>query len=203
MLTPELELAAAIYILYVADCVHWLKSGQSAVTRRITGTWRLHEHSESSYTLLGWMPVMVNPFDLRPSFAMVSPEALTDASNQPAEELLRREFPTIHSLTILSVIGSLNLLGMFPAFLIMGFFPIPWSVPVTIAASVQIALGVVVFIQCGKWRRVDPVGFWRQYIPLLLNPMAALRSGDVMLKSASEREQWGRRPANQGSSPPV
>jgi hypothetical protein len=188
MLTPERELAAAVYILYAADCVHWLKAGQAAVTRRPGGRWSLHEHTDASYTLLGWMPVVVNPFDLRPSFAWAHPGESTSTPNEAAHELLRRELPNIDSLTLVSIIGCLNLLVVFPAVLITGLFPVPFLIPAIIAGSVHVTLAVDVFIQGAKWRRADRAGFWRQYLPLLLNPIAALRSGDVMLKAASERE---------------
>jgi hypothetical protein len=132
------------------------------------------------------MPVWVNPFDPRPSFARVPLSESAKVRAQDLEKSLKENFPGIGSLTLLCTIGSMNLLVMFPAILITGFFPIPWRIPLAIAASVQIAICIEVFLQGVHWRQIDRNGFWRQYLPLLLNPIAALRSGDVLLKAASE-----------------
>ena len=116
MLTIESELTFAIYALYAIDCVHWLRPGQMALTRRLRGGWRTHQLQDDSYTLLGRMPVFVNPIDLRPSYLAGSIEELSTLRDSE-HDLDQRFSADTRMLTMLSICGAINLLLLLPLLL--------------------------------------------------------------------------------------
>ena len=186
MLIVERELAAVVYLLYAMDCIHWLKPGQVAMTRTLTQGWRTHACTTGSYTLLGRKPIVVQPFDLRPGF-LILPDGLP-AADRPRflKKLLRRQLEDIGIITFFSWLGALNLLLLLPALLAANVFERWWHIPTILAAAVHAAIGIEVFFQAAPWRRAYPGNFWEQFVPLLLNPIAALRSGDILLRAAAD-----------------
>jgi hypothetical protein len=181
MLTVEREFALAIYVLYAVDCIHWLKPGQMALTRRLFGGWRPQPFRNDSYTLLGRMPVFVNPIDFRPSYLAGSVEqlsALAPGVHDPAA----RYSPDAAILTVLSVVNAVNLLVFLPALLLTGYLPALWRIPAGITLFTQLAVASELFTQGTAWRKERPGDFWPQFVSLFLNPLAALRSGDVLLR---------------------
>ncbi|MGA9069268.1 MAG: hypothetical protein WB424_03365, partial [Terracidiphilus sp.] len=117
MLTPERELAVAIYILYASECIHWLKQGQAAMTLRWDGTWRKHQAKEESYMLAGRMPVFVNPIDLRAAYIKIHPGRPSSIIDEMTGRLNCEKLPGMGLLTSFSVLGALNLLIILPLLL--------------------------------------------------------------------------------------
>ena len=185
MLTVERELTIALYALYAIECIHWLKEGQVAVTRKLDGTWRVHECGAEAYTLLGRMPVFVNPFDLRPSFARI-PLTVPDMIAARLDKLFATKLPEVEILTAISIFNALNLLLILPLFLVIGFIPVWWEIWAGFALLGHIALNVGFFLQGRDWRRSDAGSFWRELLSILLNPLAALRCGDVLLREIAK-----------------
>jgi hypothetical protein len=181
MLTVEREFALAIYVLYAADCIHWLKPGQMALTRRLRGGWRPQPFRSDSYTLLGRMPVFVNPIDFRPSYLAGSVEELR-ALEPGIRDLAARYSSDAAILILLSVMDAVNLLIFLPALLLTGYLPALWRIPAAITLFTQLGVAFELFTQGTTWRRERPGDFWPQFVSLLLNPLAALRSGDVLLR---------------------
>lgn len=191
MLTIERELAVVIYALYALECIHWLKQGQSAMIRRWDGTWKSHHATAASYTLAGRMPIIVNPFDLRPAYIEVSSDQAFMIIDRKTGKLIREKLSDMYLLTFFSVLGALNLLIILPFLLLSGFLGAWWQSVIALGISTQICIAAEVFEQAKPWRVADPVGFWREYIALLLNPIAAIRSGDILLKELSKIDDGG------------
>lgn len=183
MLTIESELTAAIYILYAVDCVHWLEPGQMAIVRRLGKGWGSRPFREDSYTLLGRMPVFVNPIDLRPSCMSGAIEDLHKVEQSPAATVLQCA-PDTTVITALAYVGAFNMLVFVPALLITGYLSTLWRVPLTLLLWTQLSLGWAVVAKGRAWRRASSGDFWRQFVSIHLNPLAALRSGDVLLQGS-------------------
>ena len=194
MLTVEREFTIAIYLVYTIDCIHWLKPGEMAVTRCFWGGWRSHVFGDDSYTLLGRMPVFVNPFDFRPSYLATGVEERWTVGGR-FQDIADEYTQKASTLTVFSTLGAINLLGFLPLILLLGYLPTWWRSTLAIAAGTQLVLTCELYRQGGAWRRQQPGDFWTQFVSISLNPLAALRSGDVLLR--------GMFRAQKHSSPPV
>jgi len=180
-LTVEIELTGVIYALYLIDCIHWLKPGEAALTRRWRGKWKRRSVQDDSYTLLGRMPVLVNPVDLRPSFISGS-ETEIDRFERSIADVVSQRAPDSVIISVLTFLGAVNLLIIVPASLVSGYFEVLWRGSASIALFVQVFLAIEIYEQCAVWRVYRRGDFWQQFVSLTLNPLAALRSGDVLLK---------------------
>lgn len=67
MTHAELTLLAAVYFVYLVDCLVWLKPGETAYTRTASG-WRAHTVERLSFTLAGRRPILADPLLLCPGF---------------------------------------------------------------------------------------------------------------------------------------
>jgi len=85
-------------------------------------------------------------------------------------------------LTTLSFCGAINMLVLLPVLLLTGYLPAFWLIPASIALFTQLGQSFELYREGAFWRRERPGDFWPQFISLLLNPLAALRSGDVLLR---------------------
>lgn len=182
MITIEHELTAGIYVLYAMDCVHWLKPGQTALTRQLTGGWRSLEYKEESFTLLGRMPVLANPIDLRPGWALYDSQA-PSFTTESIEQFLEESMPDRRYLTAISILAGLNLLVVFPWLLMSGLLGMYFRAPVALLMTTHLLIAFEVYAQAGLWRTHNKGEFLREFVSLLLNPLAALRSGDVLCQA--------------------
>ena len=155
------------------------------MTLRWDGTWKRHQATEESYTLAGIMPVAVNPIDLRPAYIRVYPNQQITIIDRTTGRLIREKLPGVGLLTSLSILGALNLLIILPILLLTGFLGGWWQLVTALALFTQIGIAIEAFELAKPWRSADPASFWREYVALLLNPIAALRSGDILLKGLS------------------
>ncbi len=181
MQAVDQELTAVIYILYAIDCIHWLKPGQAAMTRGLFGGWSKWEHRPDGFTLLGFAPAVANPLDLRPGWFVFRARNLAagKVSAQSIESFLNRSMPR-HALVVVAIAAAINLLVLIPALLLAGLFGRYWLVPTVLAALLHGLLAILVYRQSAPWRQADCGAFWREYIALMLNPLAALRAGDML-----------------------
>jgi hypothetical protein len=181
-LTVEREFASAIYILYAIERIHWLKPGQAALTRRFGGGWKHHIFRDDSFTLLERMPVCVNPMDFRPSYVAGTAERL--CRQEPIEaDLISEVVLEARVLTAFSIVGAANLLLILPALLLSGLLGAWWRIVLWIVLTTQVCLGIEFFERGKAWRQARPMEFWQAFIPTLLNPISALRSGDMVLNA--------------------
>jgi hypothetical protein len=184
MLAIEREFVAVIYALYGFDCLHWLKPGQTAYTRRLNNEWKKWANEDGAFTLLGRMPVVTNPFELRPGWIVLDAERPSAAvSAKSTSKFLQDAMPHWQILAALCAMGAMNLLVLLPAIVVLGLLERGWVVPCVNMLVIHFGIVYEVYRQGGKWRSADSGGFWREYIALLLNPIAALRSGDLLCRS--------------------
>lgn len=190
MLAIERELSAAIYLLYAIDCVHWLKPGQVSLTRSLNCGWKRWEFREEGFTLLGFAPVIVNPIDIRPGWVVSTVHRLPVGEAYPLlmNDFLDKLMPDRAALTAVTILSGVNLLVLLPALLITGHLEAYWEFPFVLLLVAQILILTEVYLQAERWRTKDTWNFWREFIPLLLNPIAALRSGDVLCKGLFDLE---------------
>jgi hypothetical protein len=100
--------------------------------------------------------------------------------------LANEKIPAMGVLTSLAILGALNLLVVLPFLLLTGLLGVWWRPVIALLISTQIGIAVEVFLGAKPWRAADPGGFGREFLALLLNPIAALRSGDVLLTGLSK-----------------
>ena len=127
------------------------------------------------------MPIFVDPIDFRPSYLAGSAEEL-GALESNVYDLLRRYLSDVGVLTMLSTVGAANLLIFLPVLLLTGYLPALWRITACITLFTQIGMACELLKQGTAWRRGRPGDFWPQFIALLFNPLAALRSGDALLR---------------------
>jgi len=132
--------------------------------------------------LLGRMPVLANPIDLRPGWAVYNFNA-SSFTTESIEQFLEKSMPDRRYLTAISILAGLNLLVVFPWLLISGLLGIYFRAPVTLLTVMHLLIGFEVYAQGRVWRTQKQGEFWREFISLLLNPVAALRSGDVLCQA--------------------
>lgn len=191
MLPIERELAVAIWGLYAIDCVHWLKPGETAFIRTWRGKWPRHVYREEAFTLLGRMPVAVNPLDLRPGIVVLS---AAEGSRVDADRDRLHGFRELGVLLAVSWFAAINLLILVPALLLKGWFEFVWKIPASALAVTHVWILLEVFFRTRRWRRRAPGEFWPEFIALLLNPVGALRAGDMFSKRrmAEQDESGGK-----------
>ena len=85
-------------------------------------------------------------------------------------------------LASFSWLSAINLLVFLPVLLFTGNLSALWRIPFSIALFMQISIAVEFFEQGKAWRRTFSADFWQQFVPILVNPLAALRSNDVLLR---------------------
>ena len=182
MLATERELIALVYALYGIDCTHWLKQGEVAFTRRLSGGWKRSEWNENSFSLLGRMPVISNPLDLRPGLIISENKTrpISKDINNSLQTFQRKFLPRQDLFTALSITAALNLLVFVPALLVLGVFESFWIIPCSVMLVMHLSLITQFYSKSKLWRASCSSKFWQEFIALTLNPVAALRCGDVL-----------------------
>jgi hypothetical protein len=61
-----------------------------------------------------------------------------------------------------------------------------WRIPALLLILSHFGIASELFVQAQRWRAIDRGDFWREYIALLLNPVAALRAGDLLSRRLFE-----------------
>lgn len=82
-------LLAAVYGVYLLDCLVWLKPGDTAITRDAKG-WRTHTVAPLSFTLAGHQPLFADPFLIRPGIIRPSAAATPRVLQRVAHRLDRQ-----------------------------------------------------------------------------------------------------------------
>jgi len=188
MLSIEREFITLIYAIYAIDCIHWLKPGEEAFTRRILGGWHRQENKDGSFTLLGHMPVVRNPLDLRPGWIVCSDRGTKGCGLRAgaAHLFLERSLPERHFMTAFSALSALNLLVSLPATLALGLIASRWKFLSILILVTHATLCFELYSQAKRWRQMDRQGFWRNFGAIVLNPISAIRSNDVLCNSLFE-----------------
>ncbi len=182
MISPDGELVCVVYALYLFDCIHWIRIGEVAATRGFWTGWKFWKMDDLSFTLLGRMPVLVNPIDFRPGFVRLGSalaqdcETFVNMSDQDSDHI--RGFS--HSLTLCCGCGGVLFLVALPLIVQSGWLSFLWK-PLLLMIGIMHTAIVAEFVRnSSEWRIIEPRTFWRTLVAVSLNPISALRAGDVL-----------------------
>lgn len=181
MFSSERALIAAVYTIYLFECLHWIRPEEIAATRKLLGGWHHWEVSDLSFTLLGRLPVLTNPLEFRAGFVRVIKRPdLTNVGRNLSDLWLNNLFSFGQLLPLYCAAGGLLFLVMLPAVVELGWLSMSWKPLLATVASFH-TLIMIEFIRKGSsWRAEEPGLFWNSFASLCLNPLAALRAGDVL-----------------------
>ena len=186
MTGPELELLAALYLLYFYECLYWVRPDEQALTRisgEDGGAWRVHPLTRQSFTMLGRRAVLVDPLLLQPGFIRTE---VTPGVDAEGVAMLRRVAADITDFSLLATqcrIQAALLLVVLPILLVTHHLTPRWP---------EYA-GVLLFshaLLCRfLWRALGvlPLGIrGKVFGPALLNPLGATRVLDPLAQALYE-----------------
>jgi hypothetical protein len=182
MISPERNLIYAVYALYLFDCIRWIKPGEVALTRAFWTGWKVWKVDDLSFTLLGRVPVFINPVNFRPGFIRMTGTSAKDWSTKG--DLAGSEFdfscPSSKLFTSCCVCGAFQSLVVLPLLLQSGWFSVFWK-PLIILIGLTHTAILAGFLRNGfEWMVKEPRSFWRAFLGVFLNPISALRAGDLL-----------------------
>lgn len=167
-----------LYGFYALSCLHWIGLEQVAVVWNRKFEWSEKIVGPNSYTLLKRMPLLRNPLSTRPGIAILPIMELGKAKLVRAK--LRGISYRTRSLAVVAGISGIYLLLFLPVFIYLGLLPLLWK-PLSVIMLSLHSLVVIEFIACTRmWRRRDSATFISALISVCLNPVAAIRSADVV-----------------------
>jgi hypothetical protein len=182
---PEQALIATIWVVYLLGCLHWLSPGQVAYVCDRKGSWSAKRIDAKSYTLLGRMPLVRNPFSTKAGLVL-----LTEPIGAGVHErLFRMNGPALSAatrglrnrtkmLSLVARISAVYLLAILPGFVAMGLLELLWRQLLIMLLAVHLAV-IAEFWACTRlWRRVDGTSYTQTLISVCLNPLAGIRSAD-------------------------
>lgn len=182
MNTAEIELLVALFAIYAYECIYWINTNEEAYTRSDRSAWKKHRPSSLSFTLLGRMPILVNPLLLRSGFLK------RRDGNLPSEEELAKLSIYLDKFIFVDQVCRLQL------FLLLVFIPwMTWNhkleslwpyVTVTLLASHTCLISSLIFMLRNKPFR----SVFSLVAPLLFNPLGATRALDVLSEFHFETE---------------
>lgn len=206
MIFPDHELILVIYGLYAFECLHWLQPKYVAFVRNWTGRWSAVEYDDSSFTLLGRKPYFVNPLPFSPGLIVCSwtrngegevqphsasaPSILQEGTSEITEEGIER-LASLSSpvLSILTSLLATYLLLILPYIALRGYLPLVWRILVFELVTLHFGVLLAWWQVCvGAAHRIPPRAWWPKFMPLLLNPVAAIRAGDTLANLCLEDE---------------
>jgi hypothetical protein len=205
MISSEHELISAVYAIYLFDCLHWLAPGEIAMTRKMVGGWYVRRVEILSFTLLGRLPFLTNPVDFRPGLIRFK---------EPEFALATSDHKQLNSICYFGRLlplycgsGAMLFLLLLPLLAEFGWLPIVWVYLLAALLSIHVLI-VTEFLRKGcAWRAEDPASFWRSFTSLCINPLAALRTGDVLAEntfriSIAQKRKQAATAQNPPSLPP-
>jgi hypothetical protein len=183
MISSERQLILAVYVIYLVECLHWLSPGEVVITRKITGGWRRRKVTLLSFTLLGSAPLFLNPIDFRGGLVRVARQeergnVLTRSDKGPNRAC---SFGAL--LPVFCGCGAVLFLVVLPVLAASGWLPSSWIYLVSAALSVHVLIVLEFFDRGRFWRTTEPRSFWKSFASLCLNPLAAVRAGDVLFEN--------------------
>jgi hypothetical protein len=189
MTSSERNFLVVLYALYIWECIYWLLPGEVSFTRSHKH-WVMRKVTSLSFTLLGRAPLFRNPASFRAGLIVCKPKS-RDATNLPPERRLQAQLRWVERrskfLHLSSTISGFYLLVLLPAIVASGFFLPFWKL---LAALLMILHGFVIadfFAATHLWRSTDRNSYFQTLVAISLNPLAAIRSADLLSKWAFER----------------
>jgi hypothetical protein len=172
----EIAALAAIFVLYLHQCIYWVGPGEIGYTR-IKHSWKPHDPALSRLTIHGFLPVLSDPFLLRPGF--LRSDAITLAP-ELTDYALRRGAASLKKLWVarqICRVQALLLLVAVPCLIALHLFT--WIGPefCLLALTVHGAILLALSQELPRTRRVSMFQVAR---PLLFNPFRAVRLMDTI-----------------------
>jgi hypothetical protein len=177
----ELDLIVLIYVMYLYECIHWLKEGDIAYTRSYFKSWKKWEHTTLSFTLLRRRPYAVNLFPFASGFISVRRTAFAQDRVLKILQRVDRFSRFYWSLRLASSVQAGIMLVLVP--LVIGFEKLSnaWlSLLILVLASHIITatiftLNILLLVK-------DRSKVLTDVLSVYLNPIAAIRSGDALVQ---------------------
>ncbi len=188
MTRPETELLTALYVLYANECVFWLKPGERAYTRDGAGSWKLWQIGAHSFTLRARAAAVSSPLLWRAAFLRRAAEA-PDADSRALTRTARR-LDGMSTLTWFCRLQAIVLLLYGPAIVLLHQMERLWPL---LAGIILLNHAVLLAFLSRELRRYVPGRVLPALAPVLLNPVGALRSLDVLTPLVFARLESQRR----------
>lgn len=180
-------LLAAVYAVYLLDCLVWLEPGKTGMTRTGQG-WREHTVARLSFTLAGRRPLLVDPFLLRPGF--VRPDA------PPTPRVLQRVSRRMEAqwlLLLLCRCQAVLLLVYLPLLLWLHRLIAVWPIYL---AMLLLLHACICFFAARALRSAAAAHRGTTLASLVVNPVGATRILTVLSQALFEQARKPRRAAS-------
>jgi hypothetical protein len=187
MTVTDCEIIGCLYGSYFLDCLHWVKPERPVFVRSLSGSWRQRRHDKLSFSLLGWIPVLANPFLTTPSLIICGiDEPLTHSQSadileqcSASKDHLTTHIDDADLATSTAILGFLLLLAA-PGIVASGYLAVLWC-PLVCAILLLHAAVLIDWYRLGQfWRKSDRTSFRIAFSSLCVNPLGAVRSLDLL-----------------------
>jgi hypothetical protein len=178
----DTELIAVIYAMYGYECIHWLKEENIAFTRSFMNGWTEWKHTSLSFTLLRRLPCAANPLPFAPGFISLKQGSVSD--NRIASILLRLDRFSARrhaSLRIAVSVQSVIILILLPVVIALQALSFVW-LPLLALLIISHVATLYFFVRNLRSFERDSNQLLMLSLPIFFNPIAAIRSGDVLLQ---------------------
>lgn len=180
----ELELLAALYILYFSECAHWVDASEVALTRAYGTDWKEWRVSAQSFTLLGRVLVTPSVFLIRPGLIRRA-RALHENIGQEALRRISEALDELYFLRLQCQFQALLLLVVLPIILYLRLLSPMWPY-FTGVLLVSHFLLIVSFLRVLRKRNLPAP--YRITGPAIVNPLGATRALDHIAQLIFENQ---------------
>ena len=189
MTGSEKNFLVVLYGLYIWECIYWLLPGEVSFTRNHK-QWVMRGVTNLSFTLLGRMPQFRNPISFRAGLIVCKSNS-NEGEARPVDRRLRAQLRWIEYksrfLRLSSSISGFYLLVLLPSIVISGFSVRLWKLLAAVLITLHGFVIVDFFAATYLWRITDRTSYLQTLVAISLNPLAAIRSPDLLSKWTFER----------------
>ena len=186
MTSIDFDLVLLIYVLYLYECVHWIKEDEIAYTRSYSGRWKRWEHTAVSFTLLNRLPCLVSLVPIAWGFISVHRKCSSEDDIRSRlltiNQMVNRSHRSLHLASSIQAIVMLIVVPLIVGLQHLEHFWLP------LLTLILISHGVTVMLFTRNLRRWKPdlQGMVVDLVPVCANPLAAIRSADILSRRMFE-----------------
>ncbi|WP_263367018.1 hypothetical protein [Edaphobacter bradus] len=178
----DIDLIVAIYAMYGYECVHWLKEEDIAFSRSLLGGWKEWKHTSLSFTLLRRLPCVSNPLPFVPGFVVLKQGSISDqVIGSTLSRLDRFSARYLRSLRVMVFAQSATMLVLVPAIIALQMLSFLWLPLLALIVTFHVAI-LCFFVRSLRSCERDGRRLLTDALPICLNPIAAIRSTDMLLQ---------------------
>ncbi len=182
MTSIDLDLIALLYGLYAHECIHWLKEEDIAYTRSYSSTWKEWRHTELSFTLLHRLPCAANLFPFASGFISFQQGSFSeDRVLAILRKVDRLSIRSHRSIRLASSVQGTIMLILVPLVIGTKMLSYAW-LPLLAVALVSHTITACLFVRNIRLWEKQRQKIFTDALSVWLNPLAAIRSGDVLLQ---------------------